>query len=393
MPTMYFTIRRMLRRLRNAGHPSKPARAVRFILAGLVGVGSLHAFAIAAIEGWSLGDAFWFTATAGTTVGFGDLAPASALGRLTTVALIYVPAIPAIGYLTSLLVENIIDRRDRTRLGRVRLMVQDHILFINYPAQGAEHYFCKAIDQFRQSTTPYADRALAILSDAVPTGLPQPLVDRDVRLVSGRPNDGHCLEKARADEADTIIILAPSGHDTWEESLVFDIADQVIRLRRGRTQSQGTVRPRIIAEAWTPEMKTRLLTMGVDAVVRPIRAYPELIVRATIAPGSETIVEALFDAQGEECQRLEQPFVQVTWRDLVHDLMVKDLGTPLAIEDDNGTVRADLRGSDVVSGRAVYLIVPTAAQTAFEALQAQSLEPMVTSGPNEPVRLLDRDQG
>ena len=41
-------------------------------------------------EGWSLLDSFYFSATTLTTVGFGDLAPQTALGKLGTVLYLFV---------------------------------------------------------------------------------------------------------------------------------------------------------------------------------------------------------------------------------------------------------------------------------------------------------------
>ncbi|MGF1454065.1 MAG: potassium channel family protein [Alphaproteobacteria bacterium] len=362
MSAIFYSIRKLLRRLRHT-RQRPTARGIRVVLGALLTVALLHSVLIALVEDWSLADALWFTATAGTTVGFGDLSPASHLGRLITVLLIYIPAIPAIGYLTSLLVEGIIDRRDRTRLGRVQLMLSNHLVFINYPKIDGAVYFERAIEQFHQSNTDYADRPIAILTDSLPNGLPQSLHDLGVSLVSHRPNEAAALELACAAQADTVFVLTPSGQEPWEESLVFDIAHQILLLR-----GDGP-RPRIIAEAFSPEMKSRLRQMGVDAVVRPIRAYPGLIVRAAIAPGSEAIVEALFDARGEECQRLDQPFTNIAWSDLASSLVARDLGTPIAIQDEHGVVRADLSGSERVSGRAVYLIVPSRSQESFEAAQ------------------------
>ncbi len=360
MSAIYLSIRRLLRQLRGK-RPRATTRGIFFVSLALLVFGLGHAVLISLIEGWPLADGLWFTATAGTTVGFGDLAPASHLGRLATVFFIYIPAIPAIGYLTSLLVEAIIDRRDKTRLGRLQLMLSSHLVFINFPKIIGTAYFERAVGQFRNSSSAYSERPVAILTDCLPDGLPQSLEELGIYLVSSQPNHIEGLQRACVAEADTVFVLMPSGYEEWEESLVFDIAHQVVRLRGEEA------RPRVIAEALSAEMKSRLIDMGVDAVVRPIRAYPELIVRAAIAPGSESIVEALFDTQGEECQRLDISFADVPWCHLAWDFMARDLGTPVAIQDRNGVVRSNLQGSERVSGQAVYLIVPDEAQERFEA--------------------------
>jgi voltage-gated potassium channel Kch len=42
------------------------------------------------VEGWSLPDAFYFSAITLTTVGFGDLSPSTAVGKLFTVLYLFV---------------------------------------------------------------------------------------------------------------------------------------------------------------------------------------------------------------------------------------------------------------------------------------------------------------
>jgi voltage-gated potassium channel len=44
---------------------------------------------------------------------------------------------------------------------------------------------------------------------------------------------------------------------------------------------------------------------GADLVVRPLRGYPEMIIRALAAPGAEKILEDLFTSKGDECWRYD----------------------------------------------------------------------------------------
>lgn len=60
------------------------------MLAWILIIFSAHVYLMTQFEELSLVDSFWYTATAALTVGFGDIAPKTLEGRLTTVLLIYV---------------------------------------------------------------------------------------------------------------------------------------------------------------------------------------------------------------------------------------------------------------------------------------------------------------
>ncbi|MGB0747395.1 MAG: ion channel [Magnetospiraceae bacterium] len=352
-----FKLLKGLSRMRRAGIIGNPMRDAVMVLILLLMIAVLHALLISEVEGWTFDDALWFTATAGTTVGFGDLAPGSGLGRIITVLFIYIPAIPAVGYITSLIVEFVIDRRDRKRRGHVRVRMEDHIVFINFPGTNGERYFVQVLGELSSSHTDHRDRPVIVVSDQLPEGLPPGLVSRGVKLVGGAPNDMAVLDRANVRAAHTVAVLSVDDA-THSDSLVFDVCHQLM--------SQGVSGDRrILAETYDPQIRTRLETLGVHSVIKPIRAYPELLVRAIISPGAEQIIEALWDSNGEECMRLAMPFKNTSWAEVVGDLVGRDLGTPIAIECADGSVRADLKGSDRVDAQAIYILVPETAFAAF----------------------------
>jgi voltage-gated potassium channel len=58
------------------------------------------------VEGWSPLDAFYFSVTTLTTVGFGDLAPQTALGKLCTVVYIFVGLGIIVGFINTVAKES-----------------------------------------------------------------------------------------------------------------------------------------------------------------------------------------------------------------------------------------------------------------------------------------------
>ncbi len=310
---------------------------------------SLHVLAMMLFEGWTLEVALWFTVTAGTTVGFGDYAPATGLGRLATVFLIYVPAIPTIAFLTGRLVDKIVGRRERKLKGNWNWKMVDHIVFINYPNIGGDIFFRRIVEELKNSVS-MTEQKIIIITDKKPDGLPQSLVDLNVKLVSGRPNSEASLVRAAVDNAQKVVILCEDISDSRSDSLVFDIASLIY-------QSNNDKKPELVAEAILETTKTRLQSLGVASILRPIRAYPELIARTIISPGSEQIIESLFDSDKEECLKFTCHFNGL-WSELATKIILADFGTPIAVELEDGSIRANLRSNDIIATKSVFIIVP-----------------------------------
>ena len=64
------------------------------------------------VEGWSVLDSFYFSVTTLTTVGFGDPAPATALGKIFTIVYIFV-GLGVIGGFINVLAKHTFARRRR----------------------------------------------------------------------------------------------------------------------------------------------------------------------------------------------------------------------------------------------------------------------------------------
>lgn len=343
----------ILYRFRNAGFFNTFGRissTSKYLISLFLCLFTLHVIAMMTFEGWPLEVALWFTVTAGTTVGFGDYFPVTTAGRLATVFLIYVPTIPTIAFLTGRLVEKVISRRDRILKGNWKWKMSEHIVFINFPDQGGDVFFSKIMEEFKNSSSGIRERQVIIVTDKMPNGLSQKLSDLGIKLVTGRPNSEATLHRASIVKADKVVILCEDPNDSRSDSLVYDIASLIREL--GSTEA-----PEIIAEATMDTTKIRLKNIGVRSVIRPIRAYPELVARTIISPGSEQVIENIFDSSNEECLKFSCNY-KGTWSDLVIELITRDYGTPIAVETNDGIVRANLRSGDHIDTKAVFMIVP-----------------------------------
>ena len=341
---------RQLRRRRRPPTPLEtvePGRAVGLLSLYLLVIVILHAVAMIVFEGLSLGDAVWLTMTTITTVGYGDLSASSTAGRIATVVLVYVGGIFALAKGAGDYFDYRAARRLRMLRGRWRWNLENHVLLINVPRTGAEHYFDTLVGQFR-ATEWGRDRPIQILTDAWPEGLPASLQKLGVVHVHGRGETDDALAESDAARAAAIIVLAEEG-DPRSDSATFDI---VHRLHAIKPDSP------ILAECIDDRNRERLRDAGASAVLRPMRGYPEMVVRAVVAPGSEFIIENLFTALGDECVRYEVAIEAVPWARLATALIERGVGTPIAYADArNGAITCNPLGTESVSAQALYILV------------------------------------
>ncbi len=353
---------RVFRRQRSAAHRSDLPRARRNLRAlglYLVAIGVLHIVAMMVFEGLSLGEAAWLTATTATTVGYGDMAAGTAAGRWSTVVLIYLGGIFALGKGAGDYFDYRASRRALKERGRWRWNLQDHVLFINAPSAGADTYFETLLRQFRE-TGWGASRGVLILARSWPMGLPVSLEELGVVHVDGGAETTGRLEAADARSAAAIVILAAEESNPVSDAITFDIASRLVEI--------GVEAP-MVAECVDDLNRERLRRAGATAVIRPMRGYPEMTVRALVAPGSESIIENLFTRHGDECVRYETPISGIGWGRLATALLLGGSGTAIAYaRAADGAIVTNPLPDDPVHASALYLIVKEGHEPSGEAV-------------------------
>ncbi len=359
---MFGVLLRVFRRRLAASRGSDLVRARRNLRAlglYLAAVGVLHVVAMMVFEGLSLGEAAWLTATTATTVGYGDAAAATEGGRWSTVILIYLGGIFALGKGAGDYFDYRASRRALKERGQWRWNLQDHVLFINAPSAGAETYFETLLRQFR-ATGWGEDRAVLILSPAWPTGLPASLSALGVVHVDGRAETTGRLDAADARSAAAVVILAADEKDPISDGVGFDIVHRLVEMG---------VRGPIIAECVDDLNRERLRSAGANTVTRPMRGYPEMMVRALVAPGSEAIIENLFTRHGDECVRYEIPVAGVTWGGLAIALLLDGAGTAIGYaRAGDGAIVTNPLPEEQVDASALYVIVKEKHERSVETI-------------------------
>ncbi len=147
-----------------------------------------------------------------------------------------------------------------------------------------------------------------------------------------------------------LVVLAHDHHDRRTDSLTFDIVHRAF-------EHIDPARTYVVAECVDDMNRPRLQSLGVHSVVRPIRAYPELVVRAIIAPGVERVMENLFTHHGDHAQRYDIDIHDVRWSDIVSALIQRDWGTAMAYVGGNGDVVCNPPAREPIDAKALLLLV------------------------------------
>ncbi|MBJ7539440.1 potassium channel family protein [Marinomonas transparens] len=300
---------------------------LRFIL--FAGVIALHSLAMVFFEDLNWWQAFWLTMTSASTTGYGDISAITFWGQLSTIVLIYGMGITLLAQIASDYVELRLTRKTMRINGHMEWKnMQDHLLIINTPKQDAERYLDLLITQVCH-TPELADIPIQILTPDFPEGLPLKLRTRGVVHHTGDATEEGKLLSAGVDTAKYIVVLCPDTQDSHCDSLIFDILHRIQAVNSSAF---------VMAEAINDLNRARFKTLGAKAVIRPIRAYPEMLVRSLIAPGTEQVLEDLFRHQGDRTIRLDIQLKDIPWANVVTTLIQNDIGTALGYETLQGDI-------------------------------------------------------
>lgn len=321
-----------------------------------------HTLAMHFLEGLSYAEALWLSFTTITTVGYGDVSAVTLEGRLATVLLIYVLGI----WLMAQLVGEFLDFRADKREQKVRGLwrwknMADHILIINTPSVGGDRYLIRLIEQIRL-TPGLSDKAIQIVSREYGRGLPERLKMLDVVHRHLDSNQTVDLDAVNIAEASYVIILCQDESDVRSDSVTLDVLDKVC---------QSGDNPYIVAECTLDENRSRFERLGANTVIRPVRGYPELIVRAMSAPGTEKVLEDLFTHHGASTKRIDMSVSGKKWKDIACKIIVNGLGTPLGYIAESGEVVTNPDCDEIVE--AVALLV----MAGEEILHSKTIEKVI----------------
>ena len=311
------------------------------------------------VEDLTLFESAWMTMTTLVTVGYGDFAPATTIGRISTVLMMFVAAISIMTLIISDFIEYRFYRRERILTGRWIYPMQNHIIIINTPKNGGEQYFSRFASQMR-SVPGYETIPIMILTRQFPNGLPAELSDQGLVHFHGSGSDPFALKAVHAGSARHIIVLAADESDPASDSLTFDIAHRL---------SESNLCNHVTVECVRDENRPRFKSVGVKTILRPVRTYPEIMVRSVVAPGSEKVLEDLFNYQQDHPHRYEIGLSDLNWADIVSALIRHGIGTALAYIDNNNEVICHPHTDQEIHGKGLIVLVKSSETPSVEVVE------------------------
>ncbi|MEX2475468.1 potassium channel family protein [Marinobacter sp.] len=298
-------------------------------------------------EDLTLAESVWLTMTTLVTVGYGDFAPQTAIGRLSTVAIMFISAITLLTLIVSDFIEYRFYRRERIVTGRWVYKMKDHIVIINTPQNGGDQYFMRFASQVR-SVPGYETVPIILLTRQFPTGLPPELADVGLVHFHGTGSDPEALKAVHAGSARHIVVLASDESDPASDSLTFDIAHRLTESNLGH---------RATVECVSDRNRERFKAVGVRTIIRPVRTYPEIMVRAIVAPGSEKVLEDMFNYENDHPHRYDLKLDDLNWADIVSALVRHGIGTALAYIDNDDEVVCHPPTDKEIEGKGLIVLV------------------------------------
>jgi voltage-gated potassium channel len=227
------------------------------------------------IDGMSLSDAIYQTGITFTTVGFGEIAPISELGRLFTVTLIIV-GFGVFSFSTGVLVQ-VINKGDLIRIIKERSMLyriarlKNHFVICYH-----NEFTVQLAKQFRENHIPFVvidpDENLAQIAQD----------NKYPYYIQAEPHTQIALLKSHFSSARGMITLSEN------------IADNIAQIASARLYEKelGRRRPYFIMANADNEVDTeKLKKLGADAVVSPTKLVAQRLSAMSLRPDMENMIE------------------------------------------------------------------------------------------------------
>jgi voltage-gated potassium channel len=219
----------------------------------------------------SIGDAFYFTVVTASTVGYGDITPASTIGELFAVSVLVVGVTSFTAALGALFAP-LLEARFATALGRMTdsqlEILEDHVVVLGY-GDLTEPILSELVD---------ANVDFVVVAKPDNQNIPE-LKERDLPLVVADPSDEEPLHRVHVERARAVVAATND-----------DAADALAILTARELHPEVN----IVAAATDRENVDKLKRAGADTVISPALIGGHLLVESALgSTDSERIADRL----------------------------------------------------------------------------------------------------
>ena len=245
-----------------------PVRHLRFSVASLVLIIAFGTIGYSMIEGWQAFDALYMTVITLATVGFKEVQPLSAEGKLFTIILI-ISGTGMIAYTLSCLLQFTLEGQLRTILGRKKLesrisKLKDHYIICGFGRIG--HRICR---EFQSRPTPFV------------------VVEKDSHHLERLNREGFMYVEGDATD-DEVLLAAGVAHAKGLITAVTSDTDNVYITLTARGLNPNLF---ILARAGEEGSEKKLMRAGASKVISPYTIGANRMAQAILRPSVVDFIE------------------------------------------------------------------------------------------------------
>lgn len=268
----------------------------------------------------SLFDAFWYTIVTVTTVGYGDIAPASFLGRLSAMALLLV-GVAIFGALSGKFASFILDRQQKKDKGLLKMTnMKNHLLIC-----GWKPGFENILEGMLLANPEIPPEQIVILNNAKHSEIEAIQANEKLKAINflrGDFTDEDALLKAQIKSADRALILA----DKSEEFSTLETDSRTVLA----VITIKNLNPRIycVAEIIDSKFEKHLSLARCDEIIMTSDYEQNLLVQASSGKGMSHILRELAaenESQGLFLADIPAKFVGGPYEEFAKSLENKDI--------------------------------------------------------------------
>lgn len=319
----------------------------------------------------TLGESIYFVMTTATTVGYGDISPTTLLSQAFVVVFIFLYISARLLSILSGFVEAKNEIKEFKKIGRLfKTMNNQIIVYCDAETIKRDNFlFLKRFVRENKLSTKFKDNKILLvnhnedanqmLNDAMIAN--HNFEDRVAHMNLNIDEEGF-FERISIEEAKHVYILG-NPDDTHSDSKVFDFAYRV--------EEETKYAKDVTAEVVNDSNRKRMIEIGVDVIMRPNRSYPEMLVTATIAPGTASVLEELSSRGDDTLEVFSVPetVTEFTWSDLLIQLSVGGVGTVIGVVYPD-SVDINPMGTDKIKGSIkVVMMIHEMRSKSYEAEQ------------------------
>tara|TARA_B100000700_G_scaffold331722_1_gene467556 strand:- start:35564 stop:36718 length:1155 start_codon:yes stop_codon:yes gene_type:complete len=319
-------------------------------------------------------DSIYYFLTSASTVGYGDISPATIIGKLLFIFGIVGFSIFKLTILAEKFIVAKSFKKELKERGRLFMPHKNHVVLFLNAANISDNRFLWLNNCLNQLLTrhKFKDNKIVIVNnnESYSIDLSKFLSEKEyyddkVTLINGSIHEKNILEKLNVSEACQIFVLSPNPKNIESDSIV---TDTIVRLRE-----QGYEK-HIVCEIIDDDLRKRYLKDNMTSVIRPTRAYPEMIITAAISNQSEKFIEEVISDGGDTIEYFNTQHAKVKWCELVYKLSCKNIGTAVSYLSTNGEFDNNPSGNDVVSIDGVSVLVNDISTKDYEKIKREIKE-------------------